>query len=201
MLYDAVVKALPAMALWFIVAGGVLYSLGVIFHAWQRLRFQNAIWHCFVLLGAACHYTAVLDLGSEPEERNNERRERHAGDRQGRGRHRRRQRHRPGAVRGLSSRRRGQGRRRRYRSGSARELSPPRSVARPSNAMSARKRTSSTSSRRPSGSSARSRCSAPMPASAAASIRCRSMPAAPPTSRGREAGPFMSWRMSMPRGI
>src|SRR3954465_2243064 len=62
MLYDAVVAALPAMALWFVILGGVLYSLGVIFHAWQRLRFQNAIWHCFVLLGAACHYTAVLDL-------------------------------------------------------------------------------------------------------------------------------------------
>jgi hemolysin III len=62
MLYDAVVSALPAMALWFVVAGGALYSLGVIFHAWQRLRFQNVIWHSFVLLGAACHYTAVLDL-------------------------------------------------------------------------------------------------------------------------------------------
>ena len=44
------------------LAGGVLYSLGVIFHAWQRLRFQNAIWHGFVLLGAACHYTAILDM-------------------------------------------------------------------------------------------------------------------------------------------
>ena len=62
MLYDAVVKALPAMAIGFVVAGGVLYSLGVIFHAWRRLRFQNAIWHGFVLAGAACHYTAVLDL-------------------------------------------------------------------------------------------------------------------------------------------
>jgi hemolysin III len=62
MLYDAVVAALPSLALWFVIAGGALYSLGVIFHAWQRLRFQNAIWHCFVLLGAACHYTAVLDL-------------------------------------------------------------------------------------------------------------------------------------------
>jgi len=62
MLYDAVVKALPAVALGFIVAGGVLYSLGVVFHAWQRLRFQNAIWHGFVLLGAACHYTAILDM-------------------------------------------------------------------------------------------------------------------------------------------
>jgi hemolysin III len=62
MLYDSVVAALPNMALWFVVAGGALYSMGVIFHAWRRLRFQNVIWHCFVLLGAACHYTAVLDL-------------------------------------------------------------------------------------------------------------------------------------------
>jgi hemolysin III len=62
MLYDSVVTALPKMALWLVVAGGALYSLGVIFHAWRRLRFQNAIWHCFVLLGAGCHYTAVLDL-------------------------------------------------------------------------------------------------------------------------------------------
>jgi hemolysin III len=62
MLYHRVVTALPTLALWFVVAGGALYSFGVIFHAWRRLRFQNAIWHCFVLLGAACHYTAVLDL-------------------------------------------------------------------------------------------------------------------------------------------
>jgi hemolysin III len=62
MLYDSVVAVLPKLALWFVLAGGALYSLGVIFHAWRRLRFQNAIWHSFVLLGAACHYTAVLDL-------------------------------------------------------------------------------------------------------------------------------------------
>jgi hemolysin III len=62
MVYDTVVASLPAMALWLLAAGGLLYSFGVIFHAWQRLRFQNAIWHSFVLLGAACHYTAVLDL-------------------------------------------------------------------------------------------------------------------------------------------
>jgi hemolysin III len=62
MVYDTVVALLPTLTLWFIAAGGLLYSFGVIFHAWQRLRFQNVIWHCFVLLGAACHYTAVLDL-------------------------------------------------------------------------------------------------------------------------------------------
>jgi len=62
MLYDSVVGALPRASLWLVLAGGALYSLGVIFHAWRRLRFQNVIWHCFVLLGAACHYTAVMDL-------------------------------------------------------------------------------------------------------------------------------------------
>src|SRR5215475_13180934 len=62
MLYGSVVGELPKVALWFVLAGGALYSLGVIFHSWRRLRFQNVIWHCFVLLGAACHYTAVLAL-------------------------------------------------------------------------------------------------------------------------------------------
>lgn len=62
MLYHSVFGGLPKLAVWFVLAGGALYSLGVIFHAWRRLRFQNVIWHCFVLLGAACHYTAVMDL-------------------------------------------------------------------------------------------------------------------------------------------
>jgi hemolysin III len=60
--YDTGLSSLPHLAVWLIAVGGLLYSFGVIFHAWRRLRFQNAIWHGFVLLGAACHYTAVLDL-------------------------------------------------------------------------------------------------------------------------------------------
>lgn len=60
--YDSLVSSLPSSTLWFIAAGGLIYSLGVIFHAWERLRFQNAIWHSFVLLAAGLHYTAVLDL-------------------------------------------------------------------------------------------------------------------------------------------
>jgi hemolysin III len=62
MAYDTVSKVVPGSALAMIAIGGILYSLGVIFHVWERLRFQNAIWHGFVLSGAACHYTAVLDL-------------------------------------------------------------------------------------------------------------------------------------------
>lgn len=62
MIYNTMVSSLPTVALALIAVGGVMYSFGVIFHVWQRLRFQNAIWHGFVLLGAACHYSAVLDL-------------------------------------------------------------------------------------------------------------------------------------------
>lgn len=62
MVYNTLVDTLPASVLWLIAAGGILYSVGVIFHVWERLRFQNAIWHSFVLLGASCHYTAVLNL-------------------------------------------------------------------------------------------------------------------------------------------
>jgi hemolysin III len=58
--YEAV-AALPASTIWLLGAGGVLYTVGVVFHLWESLRFQNAIWHGFVLTGAACHYGAVLD--------------------------------------------------------------------------------------------------------------------------------------------
>ncbi|GAA3848219.1 hemolysin III family protein [[Pseudomonas] carboxydohydrogena] len=61
MAYDSIAASLSSTTLWLIAIGGVLYSAGVIFHAWERLRFQNAIWHGFVLLAAACHYSAVLD--------------------------------------------------------------------------------------------------------------------------------------------
>jgi hemolysin III len=60
--YDKAIASIPVSILAFIAAGGILYTVGVIFHLWERLRFQNAIWHGFVLLGAACHFTAVLDL-------------------------------------------------------------------------------------------------------------------------------------------
>ena len=55
-----VVLAFGAAAIWLLVAGGLLYSFGVLFHLWQRLAFHNAIWHGLVLAAAGCHYAAVL---------------------------------------------------------------------------------------------------------------------------------------------
>jgi len=55
-----IAAALAPVTLWLVVAGGALYSVGVLFHVWRGLRFQNAIWHGFVLTAAACHYAAVF---------------------------------------------------------------------------------------------------------------------------------------------
>jgi len=61
MAYESVFGALPDSTLWLLTIGGILYTTGVVFHLWESLRFQNAIWHVFVLVAAACHYGAVLD--------------------------------------------------------------------------------------------------------------------------------------------
>ncbi len=51
-------RELSTATLAFIVAGGVTYSLGVIFYA-RKHAFAHAGWHLFVLGGALCHYLAV----------------------------------------------------------------------------------------------------------------------------------------------
>jgi hemolysin III len=43
-----------------IVSGGAFYTAGVPFLLWWRLPYRLAIWHTFVLAGAACHYAAIL---------------------------------------------------------------------------------------------------------------------------------------------
>ena len=58
--YDSLASTLPGASVWLLPIGGILYSLGTVFHVWRGLRFHNAIWHVFVLLAASCHYWAVL---------------------------------------------------------------------------------------------------------------------------------------------
>jgi hemolysin III len=58
------IASLPRLIFWLLAAGGALYSVGVVFHVWRGLRFQNAIWHAFVLLAAGCHYAAVLEYAA-----------------------------------------------------------------------------------------------------------------------------------------
>jgi hemolysin III len=51
--------ALPALSLWLLVAGGAIYVAGVAFYVWERLHFQNAIWHVCVAIAAGLHFAAI----------------------------------------------------------------------------------------------------------------------------------------------
>jgi hemolysin III len=50
---------LPPPALLLTAAGGVLYTLGVVFFSWETLKFSNAIWHAFVLVASGCFFAAI----------------------------------------------------------------------------------------------------------------------------------------------
>jgi hemolysin III len=56
----SVIHNLPAVSLWFLVIGGITYSLGVVFYAWRNLPYGHGIWHLFVLGGSICHFFAIL---------------------------------------------------------------------------------------------------------------------------------------------
>ncbi|MEM9198265.1 MAG: hemolysin III family protein [Pseudomonadota bacterium] len=51
---------LSGVAFILMLAGGALYSVGVIFHLWDSLPYQNAIWHGFVLAATFVFYSAVM---------------------------------------------------------------------------------------------------------------------------------------------
>ena len=58
--WQPLMSALPGVVLTLLMVGGVLYTVGVVFHLWDRLPYQNAIWHGFVLTAASVHYAAVM---------------------------------------------------------------------------------------------------------------------------------------------
>jgi len=43
-----------------LIAGGVAYTLGIVFFANDRLHYFHALWHLFVLAGSVAHYLAIL---------------------------------------------------------------------------------------------------------------------------------------------
>lgn len=55
-------QIVPQSTIWYIAAGGIFYSAGVIFFVWRNLRFQSAVWHGFVVSGAGMHLAAMMDL-------------------------------------------------------------------------------------------------------------------------------------------
>ena len=56
-------NALPETGLWWLTAGGIAYTAGIVFYILDklnRLTHAHGIWHFFVLVGSTCHFIAVI---------------------------------------------------------------------------------------------------------------------------------------------
>ena len=55
-------ERMPAGGLWWLLAGGICYTGGVLFFVKDaQLRFGHALWHVCVVAGTLCHFVAVMD--------------------------------------------------------------------------------------------------------------------------------------------
>jgi hemolysin III len=52
--------AVPLSGIAWLLAGGLFYTVGVLFYAVKRVPYNHAIWHVFVMGGSICHYFAVM---------------------------------------------------------------------------------------------------------------------------------------------
>lgn len=62
LVFQTLAEVLPAPSFWLMIAGGLTYTVGIIFHLWDRLKFQNALWHVFVVAGSTCHLWAIFHV-------------------------------------------------------------------------------------------------------------------------------------------
>jgi hemolysin III len=52
--------AVPSSGRFWLLAGGIAYTVGVPFYAATKVRYSHFVWHLFVVAGTACHFIAVL---------------------------------------------------------------------------------------------------------------------------------------------
>ncbi len=55
-----VADAIGSNGMIWLAAGGLSYTVGALFYAMERISFNHAIWHVFVLAGGVCHFLAVV---------------------------------------------------------------------------------------------------------------------------------------------
>jgi len=53
------IHALPSGGLYWLIAGGLAYTIGTVFYIMKKVKYSHGIWHLFVLAGTVCHFFAV----------------------------------------------------------------------------------------------------------------------------------------------
>ncbi|WP_272010271.1 PAQR family membrane homeostasis protein TrhA [Roseovarius sp. ZX-A-9] len=66
MLFVPLATSLPGLSLYLILLGGLLYTVGIIFYSWEKLRYANAIWHGFVLVASGCFFVGIGHAVASP---------------------------------------------------------------------------------------------------------------------------------------
>lgn len=51
---------LPTRGFTLLLLGGIIYTVGILFYIWKRLRFHHGLWHLCVLGGSVCHFAAMF---------------------------------------------------------------------------------------------------------------------------------------------
>ncbi len=60
--FNAVIESFSSNSIFFMVIGGLLYTLGTVFYSLDKLKYNHVIWHLFVLGGSACHYIMIMQI-------------------------------------------------------------------------------------------------------------------------------------------
>lgn len=58
--FKALLLSMPFAGIEFLVAGGIVYTLGALLFLFDKIPYNHAIWHLFVMAGSICHFFAVL---------------------------------------------------------------------------------------------------------------------------------------------
>ena len=60
--FNAVLESFSSNSIFFMVLGGILYTIGTFFYSLDKLKYNHVIWHLFVLGGSACHYIMIIQI-------------------------------------------------------------------------------------------------------------------------------------------
>ena len=60
--FSAVLESFSSNSIFFMVLGGILYTIGTFFYSLDKLKYNHVIWHLFVLGGSACHYILIMQI-------------------------------------------------------------------------------------------------------------------------------------------
>lgn len=59
--FEPLRQAMPAAAIAWLIAGGIVYTIGIAFFAMsKRVAYTHGVWHIFVIIGSICHYVAMM---------------------------------------------------------------------------------------------------------------------------------------------